>query len=126
MIPRFEWTLEFALPTPVPMHQFEQSPVVVEVKDRNPNPDALVHSVSKLVERGRRRQQHIFVSREFLCPHCLLCDTQVLNLSFAVVQGPNVIGGYTDPNTGKSVSVQEHSKLVDASLKHEAAASHHH
>jgi hypothetical protein len=33
-----DWTmsLEFALPTPVPLHQFTQSPIVVEVKNRNP------------------------------------------------------------------------------------------
>ena len=47
VIPRYEWTLEFALPTPIPMHQFEQSPVVIEVKDRNPDPDALVYMVRR-------------------------------------------------------------------------------
>ena len=28
------------------MHQFEQSPVVIEVKDRNADPDSLVYMVS--------------------------------------------------------------------------------
>ncbi len=32
----FTSSLEFALPTPVPLHQFVQSPIVVEVKNRNP------------------------------------------------------------------------------------------
>jgi len=45
VVPRFEWTLEWALPTPVPLHQFTQSPVVIEVTDRNPNPETLVHRV---------------------------------------------------------------------------------
>jgi hypothetical protein len=45
VIPNFEWTLEWVLPTPVPLHQFEQSPVVIEVKDRHPDADALVFSV---------------------------------------------------------------------------------
>uniref|UniRef100_A0A7S1GE91 Uncharacterized protein n=1 Tax=Bicosoecida sp. CB-2014 TaxID=1486930 RepID=A0A7S1GE91_9STRA len=35
--PKFEWTLEWALPTPVPLHQFAESPVVVEVINRNPD-----------------------------------------------------------------------------------------
>eukprot|EP00567_Pseudictyota_dubia_P011441 CAMPEP_0197445582 /NCGR_PEP_ID=MMETSP1175-20131217/10766_1 /TAXON_ID=1003142 /ORGANISM="Triceratium dubium, Strain CCMP147" /LENGTH=153 /DNA_ID=CAMNT_0042976567 /DNA_START=39 /DNA_END=501 /DNA_ORIENTATION=+ len=34
--PEFHNTLEFVLPTPVPLHQFEQSPVVIEVSVRNP------------------------------------------------------------------------------------------
>ena len=72
VVPKFEWSLEWALPTPVPQHQFEQvrrrrragrslrpaevpalhpprrpartpqSPVVIEVTDRNPHPEALV------------------------------------------------------------------------------------
>ena len=44
IIPHFEWTLEFVLPRPLPMHQFEQSPVCIEVKDRNPDPDALLYT----------------------------------------------------------------------------------
>lgn len=35
--PKFEWTLEWVLPTPVPLHQFAESPVVVEVINRNPD-----------------------------------------------------------------------------------------
>lgn len=31
-IPNFEWTLEWMLPTPVPLHQFDQAPIVVEVR----------------------------------------------------------------------------------------------
>jgi hypothetical protein len=27
----------------VPLHQFEQSPIVIEVKDRNPSPDDMVY-----------------------------------------------------------------------------------
>jgi hypothetical protein len=42
-IPSYHWTLEWALPTPVPLHQFEQSPIVIEVKDRNPNPDDMTY-----------------------------------------------------------------------------------
>lgn len=34
--PEFTMSLEFALPTPVPLHQFVQSPIVVEVVCRNP------------------------------------------------------------------------------------------
>jgi heme/copper-type cytochrome/quinol oxidase subunit 1 len=44
-VPHFEWTLEWMLPSPVPLHQFEQSPVVIEVKDRNPDADALIYKV---------------------------------------------------------------------------------
>lgn len=44
VVPKFEWTLEWALPTPVPQHQFEQSPVVIEVTDRNPDPEKLVQN----------------------------------------------------------------------------------
>jgi hypothetical protein len=43
-IPHFEWTLEWMLPTPVPMHQFEQAPICIEVKDRNEKADDLVYS----------------------------------------------------------------------------------
>lgn len=73
VVPKFEWSLEWALPTPVPQHQcvnarvrtwvvaergpqlppplprrplpdyrFEQSPVVIEVTDRNPAPERLI------------------------------------------------------------------------------------
>ena len=42
-IPHFEWTLEWMLSTPFPLHQFTQSPIVIEVKDRNPNADALLY-----------------------------------------------------------------------------------
>lgn len=42
-IPSYHWTLEWALPTPVPLHQFEQSPIVIEVKDRNPSPDDMTY-----------------------------------------------------------------------------------
>jgi hypothetical protein len=34
--PEFFDSLEFALPTPVPLHQFVQSPIVVDVINRNP------------------------------------------------------------------------------------------
>jgi hypothetical protein len=37
--PKFERTLEWVLPTPVPLHQFEESPIVIEVKNRNPEHD---------------------------------------------------------------------------------------
>lgn len=37
--PEVFMSLEFALPTPVPLHQFEQSPIVVEVRNRNPEYD---------------------------------------------------------------------------------------
>lgn len=52
------------------MHQFTQSPIVIEVKDRNANADDLVY------------------------------------------HGPNVIGGYTHPITGKTVSQAEHAKVM--------------
>lgn len=42
VVPKFQWTLEWALPTPVPLHQFEQSPVVIEVTDRHPDPEKLI------------------------------------------------------------------------------------
>ncbi|CAE7801687.1 unnamed protein product, partial [Symbiodinium sp. KB8] len=32
--PMMEFTLEWMLPTPVPMHVFDQPPIVVEVKNR--------------------------------------------------------------------------------------------
>lgn len=32
--PHMEFTLEWMLPTPVPMHVFDQPPIVVEVKNR--------------------------------------------------------------------------------------------
>ncbi len=69
-IPTFQWTLEFALPTPVPLHQFEQSPIVIEVQDRNTDSDALLY------------------------------------------RGPNVVGGYVHPDTGKKVSASEHKELM--------------
>jgi hypothetical protein len=47
VVPRFDWTLEWALPTPVPQHQFTQSPVVIEVTDRNTDPEKLVYDVSE-------------------------------------------------------------------------------
>jgi hypothetical protein len=43
VIPQFDWTLEFSLPSPVPLHQFEQSPIVIEVKDRNSDADSLLY-----------------------------------------------------------------------------------
>lgn len=49
VIPTFEWTLEWALPSPPPLHQFEQSPVCIEVKDRNPDPDALLYRGANVV-----------------------------------------------------------------------------
>jgi len=52
------------------LHQFTQSPIVIEVKDRNANADDLVY------------------------------------------HGPNVIGGYTHPITGKTVSQAEHAKVM--------------
>ena len=92
-IPHFEWTLEFALPTPVPAHQFHESPMWVEVKDRNPDPDNMIY------------------------------------------KGPNVIGGYVHPVTGKIVSREEHvafmdqvtkirAQLIESQKKHHD--SHHH
>jgi hypothetical protein len=48
-IPHFEWTLEWMLSTPFPLHQFTQSPLVIEVKDRNPNADDLVYSGPNVV-----------------------------------------------------------------------------
>lgn len=59
VIPHFEWTLEWALPTPVPQHQFEQSPVAIEVTDRNADPDALVYSVSDWNGDTWRRRGHV-------------------------------------------------------------------
>jgi hypothetical protein len=38
-----EWTLEWMLPTPVPLHTFIQPPIVVEVRDRNTDADKLVY-----------------------------------------------------------------------------------
>mmetsp|Transcript_20301 Transcript_20301/g.47010 ORF Transcript_20301/g.47010 Transcript_20301/m.47010 type:complete len:93 (-) Transcript_20301:33-311(-) len=35
--PHMEFTLEWMLPSPVPMHVFDQPPIVVEVKNRNPD-----------------------------------------------------------------------------------------
>ena len=32
-------TLEWVLPSPMPQHCFEQSPIVIEVKNRNPITD---------------------------------------------------------------------------------------
>lgn len=72
MIPRYEWTLEFTLSSPPPLHQFEQSPIVIEVKDRHPNSDELLY------------------------------------------QGPNVVGGYPHPVTGKTVSQAEHKAVREA------------
>lgn len=69
-IATYHWTLEWALPSPPPLHQFEQSPIVIEVKDRNPDSDALIY------------------------------------------RGPNVIGGYPHPDTGKTVSVAEHKEVM--------------
>jgi hypothetical protein len=69
VIPRFEWSLEFTLSSPPPLHQFNQSPIVIEVLDRNPNADGLLY------------------------------------------QGPNVVGGYPHPDTGKVVSQDEHLTL---------------
>ena len=48
-IPHFEWTLEWVLSTPFPLHQFTQSPLVIEVKDRNPNADDLVYKGPNVV-----------------------------------------------------------------------------
>lgn len=42
-IPHFEWTLEWMLCTPMPQHQFTQTPIVIEVKDRNTNADTLLY-----------------------------------------------------------------------------------
>jgi len=53
VVPHFDWTLEWALPTPVPQHQFTQSPVVIEVTDRNTDPEKLVYDVSA---RGGQRE----------------------------------------------------------------------
>ena len=38
-----EWTLEWMLPTPMPLHTFIQPPIVVEVRDRHPDADKLVY-----------------------------------------------------------------------------------
>ncbi len=38
-----EWTLEWMLPTPFPLHTFIQPPIVVEVRDRHPDADKLVY-----------------------------------------------------------------------------------
>ncbi len=48
-IPEFTWSLEWALPTPVPLHQFTQSPIVIEVKDRHPDSDKLVYSGANVI-----------------------------------------------------------------------------
>ena len=48
-IPHFEWTLEWMLSSPMPLHQFTQSPLVIEVKDRNPNADDLVYKGPNVV-----------------------------------------------------------------------------
>lgn len=103
VIPHFEWTLEFALPTPVPMHQFETSPVVIEVQDRNPNSDALIFSV-----RSTRGSPHVLTSAYRSRPY---------------LQGPNVVGGYTHPTTGKLVSREEH-KAAQAASEAEWQATH--
>lgn len=49
VIPRYEWTLEWVLSSPPPLHQFEQTPVVVEVTDRHPNADQLVYKGANVV-----------------------------------------------------------------------------
>mmetsp|Transcript_54011 Transcript_54011/g.96730 ORF Transcript_54011/g.96730 Transcript_54011/m.96730 type:complete len:103 (+) Transcript_54011:155-463(+) len=38
-VPEFYWTLEFILPNLMDLHQYQESPVIVEVQDRNPVPD---------------------------------------------------------------------------------------
>lgn len=70
-VPHFEWTLEWMIPAPVPLHGFVQSPIVIEVKDRNKDADALVYD------------------------------------------GPNIVGGYAHPETGKTVTVEEHKAVVE-------------
>jgi hypothetical protein len=48
-MPLYVWSLEWALPTPVPLHQFTQSPIVIEVKDRNPDPDNMAYIGANVV-----------------------------------------------------------------------------
>lgn len=103
VIPHFEWTLEFALPTPVPMHQFEQSPVVIEVADRNPNADDLIFSVRP----GRK-------------PDLTVSDGTPFS---GCAQGPNIVGGYTHPTTGKIVTREEH-KAAQGAAEAEWHATH--
>ena len=116
------------------MHQFEQSPVVIEVKDRNASPDGLIYSV-----RGHARPCcraavqlngdafHAQVARELRAAirSELTAPPHPCRTPRAPPQGPNVIGGYTDPTTGAIVTVEQHSKLVDAELAKESAAGTH-
>jgi len=37
--PDFYWTLEFALPPLMELHQFGESPVIVDVQNRDPDAD---------------------------------------------------------------------------------------
>lgn len=63
-IPAFEWTLEWVLPTPVPLHQFEQTPLVVEVKDRHPDADALVYRGPNVIAGYPHPETGKLVTRE--------------------------------------------------------------
>jgi hypothetical protein len=142
VIPHFEWTLEWVLPTPVPLHQFEQSPVAIEVTDRNADPDALVYSVRGGREEGRERERAGRQSTGNLglgggAVHSSRRSHRPLHFSpfpfsrCAALQGPNVVGGYVHPISGKTVSQADHKALAEASDKLEAthakpAAAHHH
>ena len=37
--PDFHWTLEFALPPLMELHQFAESPIIIEVQNRDPDAD---------------------------------------------------------------------------------------
>jgi hypothetical protein len=46
------------------MHQFEQSPIVIEVKDRNPEADDLVYKGPNIIGGYRHPVENKVVSRE--------------------------------------------------------------
>ena len=63
-VPHFEWTLEWMLSTPFPLHQFTQTPLVIEVKDRNPNADDLVYKGPNIVGGYPHPETGVLVTEE--------------------------------------------------------------
>ena len=70
-----EWTLEWMLPTPMPLHTFIQPPIVVEVRDRHPDADKLVYKGPNVAGGYPHPLTGEMVSEEVRSspPLCLLC-----------------------------------------------------
>jgi hypothetical protein len=135
----------------VPLHQFEQSPIVIEVKDRNPSPDDMVSRRGRLaptrVAARERDRGGLPTARPRAPAGCgdnapraypsspppfspaPACPparplTRTHALSSQVYIGPNVVAGYTHPETGKIVKDQAEHAQVMAQMASVDAGSH--